>query len=415
MGKDSPDPPKTVLPDPKETAAAQYRYGKKAAIDTKRLAESTFQETPYGTVSYENVYTPPYGFEHLQRQRRSGKFVGAPSDIPITKRIERLHPAEQKLLDQRRALKGQYGDVAGQLMGKAGGLFGSPVDTSSLGPMPGSSGAWDFDISSLGPMPSLGDMPVANEATRQSIIDSLTSRYQPQQASDRSALETQLANQGFVRGSAAWNSAMDEINRRENDFRLAANMQAGGEMRADLAQQLGARGQSFQEQMGIRGQSLQEMLAGSNVERANIAQKLGIRQQSLNELLMPRNQTLQELSTFMSGAQPTMPQFAPISTGQVAAPDYAGLVAANAQMQNQANINAYNAASGGSGVGSGIGSLVGGVAGAYFGGPAGAMAGSSIGGQLGSSIGSSGSGTSTYSGQMPGGATSGGGWSFGAR
>lgn len=431
MGKSSPDPPPApVQIDPRATAAAQYRFGKLAAKDTKRLAESTFQETPYGTLRYENVSS------------------GGTSGIPVTKRIQELHPAEQKLLDQQRALKGQYGSVAGQLMGKASNLFGTPVDTSSLGPMPGSAGAWDFDISSLGAMPdlgpmpvsgratpfstsSLGAMPVANEQTRQNVINSLMQRYQPQQAQDRSALETQLANQGFVRGSAAWDSAMDQINRRETDFRLAANLQAGGEMRADLAQQmgirgqslqellsteaerranyaqqLGARGQGFAEQMGMRGQNLQEMLAAGNVERANIAQQLGIRGQTLQELLAPRNQTLQELSTFMTGSQPTMPQFAPVSSAQVAAPDYAGLVASNAQMQNQANINAYNAQM--QNQGSGLGSLLGTAAGAFMGGPGGAALGSSIGGMFGSG----GGGTSTYSGAIPGGAMSGGGWSF---
>ncbi len=553
--KDDPEPPQPVQIDPRKTAAAQFEYGQKAALYNKQLAESTWQETPYGTVRYEEV-TPS------SSSRIGGKGSSSLDITPaVTKRIQELHPAEQALLDQQRALKGQYGDVAGQLMGKASNLFGTPVDTSSLGPMPGSdrflnattslesdagrvfseekkreiadrlrgysesaeairlgampvsagaapiasslgpmpsSDRATFDTSSLGVMPggawgfdtsSLGAMPVANEATRQSIVNSLMKRYQPQQAQDRSALETQLANQGFVRGSAAWNSAMDEINRKETDFRIAADLQSGGEMRADLAQQMGIRGQSLQEllassgemradlaqqmgirgqslqellassgerradlaqqmgirgqslqellassgerradvaqqmgirgqsfaeQMGIRGQNLQEMLARGNVERANIAQQLGIRGQSMQELLAPRNQTLQELSTFMTGSQPTMPQFAPVSSAQVAAPDYAGLVAANAQMQNQANMAAYNAASGGGGIGSGLGSLVGGVAGAYFGGPAGAMAGSSIGGQLGSSIGSSGGGQSTYSGQMPGGATSSGGWSFGA-
>lgn len=398
MGKDSPDPPQPVKIDPGKTAAAQLRYGQKAAAYNKQLQESTFQETPYGSVRYETITPGVAGRSRLGADRKA---------IPaVTKRIQELHPAEQRLLDQQRELKGQYGSLAGQLMGKAGGLFGTPVDTSRLGPMPGSGRAWDFDTSSLGAMPELGAMPVANEATRQSMIDSILGRYQPQQAADRSRLETQLANQGFVRGSAAWDSAMDQINRRENDFRLATNLQAGGEMRADLAQQLGARGQSFQEQMGMRGQSLQELLASSNVERANIAQQLGIRGQSLQELLLPRNQTLQELSTFMTGSQPTMPQFAPISSPQVSAPNYAGLAAQNAQMQNQANMAAYNAQM--QNQGGGLGSLLGTAAGAFMGGPGGAKLGSSIGGMFGSG----GGGVSTFGGALPG-AASGGGWSFG--
>lgn len=335
MGKSSPAPPAPVVIDPKKEAEAQYEFGKKTALYNKRLGESTWQDTPYGSLRYEQV--------------SPGSTVEGESGIPTTRMIQELHPAEQALLDQQRALKGQYGGLAGQLMGKAENLFASPIDTTSL-----------------------GALPVANEATRQSQIDAILGRFQPQQARSRSALETQLANQGFTRGAGAWQSSMDEINRRENDLMLAANLQAGNEMRADLAQQM------------------------------------GIRQQGLQELLLPRNQTMQELSTFMTGSQPTMPQFAPVSAPQVSAPDYAGLALSGAQMQNQANMAAYNAQMQNQGSGlAGLGSLAGTAAGFFMGGPPGAALGGSLGGALG------GGGTSTFSGALPGAATSGGGWSFG--
>lgn len=362
MGKkSSPTPPAPVKVDPWKTAESQYEFGKQAALYNKRLAESTWQETPYGTLRYETVpQTAPQRAPRGPREGLVGSFLnsaifgGSPprtlseDTVPTTKMIQELHPAEQALLDQQRTLKGQYGDLAGQLMGKTEGLFSTPVDMSSLGEMPG-----------------------VNEATRQNVLESILGRFQPQQSRDRAAFETQLANQGFVRGSTAWDSAMDEMGRREADFRLAANVQAGNESRADLAQ------------------------------------RLGIRQQGVQELLLPRNQTLQELSTFMTGSQPTMPQFQSVSAPQVSAPDYAGLALGNAQMQNQANMAQYNAqmANQDSGLG-GLGSLLGTAAGFAFGGPAGAGIGSNIGGSLG------GGGTSIFSGAMPGGATSAGGWSF---
>lgn len=332
MGKkSSPAPPAPVKIDPRETAEAQYEFGQKTALYNKQLAESTSQQTPYGTLNYEVMPTTRDG-------------------VPQTRMVQALHPAEQALLDQQRQLKGQYGSVAGQLMDKASGLYSTPIDMSRL-----------------------GAMPVADQTTRQSTIDSILGRFQPQQARSRSALETQLANQGFTRGTESWQSSMDEINRRENDLMMAANIQAGNEMRADVAQQLGAR------------------------------------QQSLQELLTPRNQTLQELSTFMTGSQPTTPQFAPVSAPQVSTPDYAGLAATSAQMQNQANMNAYNAQMQNQGD-SGLGSLLGTAAGFAFGGPIGASIGGSLGGSLGGGGGSG--GVSTFSGALPGGATSSGGWSF---
>ena len=291
MGKSSPDPPQPVKIDPRETAEAQYEFGKKTALYNKQLAESTFQQTPYGTLRYEQVPTPG--------GRAPGFGAGGPSDeIPITRMIQELNPADQALLEQQRALKGQYGDIAGQLVSK------------------------------------LGEFPTANEATREQQLSSILGRFQPGQARDRAALETQLANQGFVRGSEAWNSAMDEMNRRETDFRLAANLQAGGEMRADVAQQMQAK-----------------------------------------------NQALQGISTYMTGASPAALQFSPMSSPQVSTPDYAGLAATNAQMQNQANMAAYNAQM--QGQGSGLGSLIGTGVGAYFGGVGGALAGGNLGWRMG--------------------------------
>jgi len=497
MGKSSPAPPAPIKIDPWETAESQYEFGKKAALYNKQLQESTSQQTPYGTLRYENISGPDaFSTEGIQR----------------TRMVQELNPIEQGLLDQQRSLKGQYGNLAGQLMGKTEKMYSSPIDMSSLGPMPktGQAGSQesiqaiidryqpgqklgmramptaatrnysmgampitdqasrqDF---SMGAMPiadqasrqdfSMGAMPIADQATRQSIIDSTMERFRPQQTSDRAALETRLANQGFTYGATGWESAMDEINRRENDFRLATNQFAGGEMRADLAQQLGMREQGFQEklqtegqlranlaqmlgmreqgfqeklqtegqlranlaqQLGMREQEFQEKLqAGGqsradlaqrlgmrkqefeenlqmenqrradlaqqlssnlqmeNQRRADLAQQLGMRQQSLQELLLPRNQTLQELSTFMTGSAPTMPQFGTINAPQVNAPDYAGLAVSNAQMQNQANMNAYQAQM--ANQGPGLGSTLGFLGGSFLGGPGGAALGGKIGG-----------------------------------
>ena len=562
MGKkSSPAAPAPIKIDPWETAESQYEFGKKAALYNKQLQESTFQQTPYGTLRYENVpsQTPqsqpasttapsfgkPYSSQPYQPFQSSQTPQSQP--VPITRMIQELHPAEQRLLDQQRSLKGQYGDLAGQLMGKTERMYSSPINMGSLGPMPttGQAGSReaiqaiidryqpgqnlgmgpmpaatrrdysmgamptatrrDYSMGSMptaterdysmGPMPvadqasredfSMGAMPVADQATRQSIIDSTMERFRPQQTSDRAALETRLANQGFTYGATGWESAMDEINRRENDFRLATNQFAGGEMRADLAQKLGMREQGFQEklqtegqlranlaqllgmreqefqgklqiggqqradlaqrlgmreqefqeliqtggqqrsdlaqQLGMREQEFQELiqtggqtradlaqrlgmreqefeeklklenqrradlsqqlssnLQMENQRRADLAQQLGMRQQSLQELLLPRNQTLQELSTFMTGSAPTMPQFGSINAPQVNAPDYAGLAMSNAQMQNQANMNAYQAQI--ANQGPGLGSTLGFLGGSFLGGPGGAALGSKIGG-----------------------------------
>ncbi len=53
----------------------------------------------------------------------------------------------------------------------------------------------------------------------------LNKRLEPQQARDRATLDTQLANQGIMRGSEAYSNAQDQIGRQQNDARSQAQLQ----------------------------------------------------------------------------------------------------------------------------------------------------------------------------------------------
>jgi hypothetical protein len=71
-------------------------------------------------------------------------------------------------------------------------------------------------------------------AQRSEVENSIYSRLNPQLDRDRNALETKLVNQGLVRGTDAFNTAMDESNRQANDARMQAVL-AGGQEQSRLA------------------------------------------------------------------------------------------------------------------------------------------------------------------------------------
>jgi hypothetical protein len=83
----------------------------------------------------------------------------------------------------------------------------------------------------------------------------------PQLDRDRSALETKLINQGLVRGSDAFNQAMDESNRQANDARTQTFLASGAEGRAQEQQQATNRERAFQERIALRTQPINEITA----------------------------------------------------------------------------------------------------------------------------------------------------------
>lgn len=77
---------------------------------------------------------------------------------------------------------------------------------------------------------------------RMRVEQALFDRINPQLTQDRDALENRLVNQGLVRGTDAFRTAMDEANRQSNDARLAIVAQ-GGQEQQRMFDQLLAQGQ----------------------------------------------------------------------------------------------------------------------------------------------------------------------------
>lgn len=239
-----------AAPDPAATAQAQATANKETAV-------------AQANINMVNQYTPQGKLEYTQR--------GTAADgTPQYSATQTYSPEQQNLYNQTTAASQKYGETANAQMDAVKERLSQPLDYSSL-----------------------GAAPVVNEATRQSVANSMYERMNPQFERDRAALDTQLANQGITAGSQAYNTAIDEVNRSRNDARLAIDAQAGNEMSRVYGLESTAR------------------------DRA------------INEMNQQRSVPLNELASMLTGSQVQSPTYISPPTQQIASPDIMGATYAN--------------------------------------------------------------------------------------
>jgi hypothetical protein len=202
------------------------------------------------------------------------------------------------------SLRGQYdltgvGDVA-RAPGAAAAMQGGPN-------APGLQGQLDTS--------NLAAMPVNAGMTAQQAI---MSRLDPQLQRQRAQLETQLANQGLVRGGEAFNAAITEQQQQENDLRTQAALQG---LNLDMA----ARQQGLGEAQALGGFANQAALAGFGAgQQATAAQNAAAQQNFQNALARQAAENQAQSQAFGQRAQ----------AGQFG--NEAQLAAFQAALQNQA-------------------------------------------------------------------------------
>lgn len=190
-----------------------------------------------------------------------------------------LAPEQQRMLDLQNQAGIQYGETANRQMAAVSDRLAAPLDFSTL-----------------------GAAPTMDAGYRDQVMSSMLQRQQPMMDRDRTALETQMANQGIVAGSEAWKRGMDDFSRAQTDMRLAMDARAGDEMSRMYGMQTNAR------------------------DRA------------MNEMVQQRQIPLNELAAMLSGGQVQSPSFVPTPQTNMQPVDVAGLTygSYNAQ-QNAAN------------------------------------------------------------------------------
>jgi hypothetical protein len=163
-------------------------------------------------------------------------------------------------------------------------------------------------------------------ANRQRVEDALYSRLNPQIERDKAALDVQLTNEGFQRGTRAYEDAMDQFTRQANDARMAVTTAGGAEesrLHGMYLDQLNtnnsARQGEFTNRMGVsqNNNAVRQAGFGNQLQAATFANTS--REREFQEMLARRQLPLNETAALMSGSQVNMPQFTPYQAGQVAA------------------------------------------------------------------------------------------------
>jgi hypothetical protein len=365
MGKPkaAPMPPQ---PDPSAVARAQTGSNLLTSMGNAYMGNAN-QYSPFGSMTFNQTGTKSV----------TDPTNGATYDVPTFESIQSLSPEQQQLYSQNVALEQQQNNIAGDQMARISGLLSQPFDQSNLVPriqsiaqpnyysdyqsqtrVPlnyslGTENITGFDPSSYqGLQTDVGPQDWSTDRLR--VENALNSRMNPQLDRDRASLENTLVNQGFSRGSEAFNTNMDEFNRQANDARMQSIV-AGGQEQSRLA---GLDFQQFGLQNDARTQDFQNRIAGnvaqntaaqmqfdqsaqnrqfSNVtaqqemdsynsyrdrmnalgqtmfgNQLNLAEYYNtLRERQLQENIAVRNQPISEISALMSGGQPTIPQFTP--------------------------------------------------------------------------------------------------------
>lgn len=296
MGK----PKAPTPPDPQKTASAQTGTNIGTAIANQTLGNVN-QVTPDGALTYSQTgltkWTDP----------TSGKIY----DLPQYTATQTLSANQQAVKNQTDKAQLNLATLASGQSARLNELLGKPVDLSGA-PAAG-------DPSKIG-LPQYSGYDVDIDTTK--YENALMERLNPQLTQGRAALETQLANQGLQPGSEAYNRALDTATRQENDARLGVILNAGQEQSrlAGLARDKA----SFQN--SVADQTF-------NAQQAQMTSQNNARSQYLNELYAQRNQPINEISSLLSGAQVSSPNFVNAQGVQVPTVDYAGLI--NQDYQNR--------------------------------------------------------------------------------
>ncbi len=157
-------------------------------------------------------------------------------DIPTV--TQTLSPENQALYDQELRISKGLGDIAEGGIDTVSGLLGTPFDMSTVPPR-----------------------AVAGQQGWDNAYNALVNRNQPFLDRTRDRLENKLSNQGIFRNSEAYDEAMRDLERQENDFLLGAQANATQQQQAQFAMDDKARANELQQQSYLRQLPLNELMA----------------------------------------------------------------------------------------------------------------------------------------------------------
>jgi len=298
----SPSQPAT----PDYSGAAQATaQGNLDAARAATAANRVNQVTPYGSLNYSVTGQDPYG-------------------NPTWTATSRLSPDQQALYDYDIASSKGLGQLQAKGLNYVGQMIDQPFSTSGL--------------------PQLSSQ--LNAPTLQTTLDNqgmagwdkatglVMQRLAPQLERQQKALDTQLANQGIMRGSEAYNQAQQDLAMKQNDLMNQATL--GG-----LQAQQQFFGQGLQ--AGQFGNLAQQQMLQNQALQADLANRA--RGQGFQELAYQRNEPINTLNAVRSGSQVTTPNQFYVNAPQQATTAGADMLGAAGMTGNAAiaQANAENA------------------------------------------------------------------------
>ncbi len=292
-----PSPP----PAPDYTGAANATAaGNLQAAQAATAANRVNQYTPYGSLIYSE----------------SGKDS---QGNPMWSATTNLNDVGQQLLNTQNATSLGLGQTINSQLGQVQRTMGQGFNPNT-GPITTNAGQANLQYS-----PDYqGGMAGWDKANQ-----ILQARLAPQMAQQREAQAANLANQGIVQGTKAYENAMRTFNQGQND--LLTNSQLAGQQVGQNLFTQGLQGAQF-------GNAAQQQRFANEVTNANLGNQA--QQQQYTQALTNYNIPLNTLSALRSGAQVQNPTFQNVP--QQATTSGADLLGATTATGNY-NLGTYNA------------------------------------------------------------------------
>lgn len=269
MGKSAPSAP--AAPDPNVTSAAQTKSNKETALYNFGLNNPNVS-SPLGSSTFHSNGVDANG-------------------TPIYNQNITLSPDEQRIFDTSQQNIYQQGQTANTALQSVQNQFGTPYDLKG----------------NVQPLPSQQDLQGNLNDTRDALYRQSTQYLDPQFQQSQAQLTSQLANQGIPQGSAAYNTAMDNLSRQKQQaYQSARDSSIAG----------GTAAQAQYSQTGLANQAQQAQMYNQQY-----------------------SQPLANYASLMSGTAPTLPQFGAANSSQAAPTNVLGAY----QNQYQGQLNQYNA------------------------------------------------------------------------
>jgi len=186
----------------------------------------------------------------------------------------------------------------------------------------------------------------------QSYEQGIMARLQPAIERDRQSLSAQLANQGIVPGTKAYETAMTLQSQKENDARtsavvggmdtgLRANQQVFGQQAGQIGLNLTGQEQSFTQPLRVNAQNMSANDLAYQQQLANQQLGMGAQNQAFTQALA-KYMAPAQVGSLLKGIAAPNQYVTPYNQQATGGTDYLSAMGLT-QQSNQANANAQNA------------------------------------------------------------------------